>query len=70
MILKSTYKFWINLPIASQNDSLFQSAPIGSRIKNRELIQVGTSKHVSGVIWFTVDRDFVYRESFGSNRDF
>ncbi len=38
-------KFWINLSIASQNDSLFRSAPIGSRIKNH-LIQIGTSKRV------------------------
>ncbi len=57
------------LTIASQNDSLFRIAPIGSRFASH-LNQNRTSKLVSRVIWIRTGLQSSFRESFESERDF
>ncbi len=44
-----------SVTITSQNDSLSRRAPIGSRMTNH-LIQIGTSKCVSWIIWYRSGR--------------
>ncbi len=48
---------------------MFRSAPIGSRIAN-DLIQNGTSKHVSRIIWFRTGLQSAFRKSFDSEWEF
>ncbi len=57
------------LTIASRNDSLFRSAPIGSRFASH-LNQNRTSELVSRVIWIRTGLQSSFRESFESEQDF
>ncbi len=53
--------------IASQNHSLFRSAPIGSCIVNH-FIQIETSKHISQIIWIRSSE--LVHKSFDSDPNF